>query len=171
MKSNEIVERIIADYPSGLDNGNILDGLVQETLDIIKIRHAQQPSAVKAVIDEVEQKWFAVIRKLKVKAPDIAELLSPTQYRARFIKKEHLLYAITIPKKEMNEWATLNDSTGTLSAEHIKNWRRVLPAILGPFAFMMTDEMIQKFRDGLQRRVNFEEEKRLEKEKQLNKKQ
>jgi hypothetical protein len=156
MKSDDYAKKIIEEYPNGLDICTILDELVQETLDIIKIRHAQQPNAVKAVIDEVEKKWFAIIRKLKIKAPEIAELLSPTQYRSRFIKKENLLYAITIPKKEMNDWHNLSKSTGILSDEQIENWRIVLPAILGPFAFMMTNEMIQKFRDMMQERIKKE---------------
>ena len=39
---------------------------------------------------------------------------------------------------------------GKLTPEQIKNWRNVLASMLGPYAFIMPDEQVQKFRDRLQ---------------------
>ena len=43
-----------------------------------------------------------------------------------------------------------------LSPEQIKNWRRVLSAMLGPYAFIMSNEQIQQQRDVMQKRITKE---------------
>jgi len=41
-----------------------------------------------------------------------------------------------------------------LSPEQLKNWRRVLVGIIGPYALMMPEEDIQKYRDKMQKQAN-----------------
>ena len=41
-----------------------------------------------------------------------------------------------------------------LTPEQIRNWRNVLSTQLGPYAFIMPVEQIEKFRDRLQGHVN-----------------
>ena len=45
-----------------------------------------------------------------------------------------------------------------LSPKQTENWRKILPSILGPFAFLMTDEQVQGTRDGFQRMMDLPEE-------------
>ena len=40
-----------------------------------------------------------------------------------------------------------------LSEEQLRNWRRILPAIIGPGALYMSDELIEAFRNNLQKEV------------------
>jgi hypothetical protein len=42
---------------------------------------------------------------------------------------------------------------GKLTAEQRRNWRNVLVGMLGPYALMMSDEDIDKFRDKMQSAV------------------
>lgn len=41
-----------------------------------------------------------------------------------------------------------------LTKEQVENWRRVLFGTLGPFALIMPDEMIQKYRDMMQQKAD-----------------
>lgn len=43
---------------------------------------------------------------------------------------------------------------GKLTPEQIQNFRGVLVGIIGPYALIMPDEEIQKFRDKLQAKVD-----------------
>lgn len=40
--------------------------------------------------------------------------------------------------------------TTKLTEEQIKKWRTVLAAMVGPYAFFMSNEEIQKYRDDMQ---------------------
>jgi hypothetical protein len=42
-----------------------------------------------------------------------------------------------------------------MTKEQIENWRRVLGGILGPYAFLMSEEDIIKMRDKLQKQANY----------------
>lgn len=42
----------------------------------------------------------------------------------------------------------------TLSPEQIQNWRKALVLILGPYALIMPDELVQKFRDKMQKELD-----------------
>lgn len=46
------------------------------------------------------------------------------------------------------------DTTDKITPEQIKNWRRVLIGMIGPYALIMPDEEVQKFRDKMQAKVN-----------------
>jgi hypothetical protein len=41
-----------------------------------------------------------------------------------------------------------------LTPEQIKNWRKVLCGMVGPYALIMPDEEVQKFRDKMQSAVH-----------------
>jgi len=41
-----------------------------------------------------------------------------------------------------------------MTPEQIKNWRNVLSAQFGPYAFIMPIEQIEKFRDRMQGKIN-----------------
>ncbi len=43
---------------------------------------------------------------------------------------------------------------GQMTPEQIQNWRTMLVGMIGPYALIMPDEEIQKFRDKLQAKVN-----------------
>ena len=45
-----------------------------------------------------------------------------------------------------------------LSSEQIKNWRKVLVLTLGPYALIMPDEEVQRFRDKMQDESDQEED-------------
>ena len=44
--------------------------------------------------------------------------------------------------------------TDQLTAEQIQNWRRMLISTLGPYALIMPDAEVQKYRDRMQEHVN-----------------
>ena len=41
-----------------------------------------------------------------------------------------------------------------LTPEQIKNWRTVFTGMFGPWAMIMPDEEVQKFRDRMQSNIN-----------------
>lgn len=41
-----------------------------------------------------------------------------------------------------------------MTAEQIKNWREVFCGMLGPYALIMPEEMVIKFRDKFQSKAN-----------------
>lgn len=41
-----------------------------------------------------------------------------------------------------------------LTDEQIKNWRKFLSGLLGPYALIMPKEEIEKFRDKMQKKVD-----------------
>jgi len=41
-----------------------------------------------------------------------------------------------------------------LTPEQIKNWRKILAGMIGPYAFLMPDEEVQAIRDRMQARLN-----------------
>jgi len=45
-----------------------------------------------------------------------------------------------------------------LTPEQIKNWREVLVSMIGPYARIMPEELVQKWRDRFQTKVNSLEE-------------
>ena len=45
-------------------------------------------------------------------------------------------------------------SNKDLSPEQIKNWRKILVGMVGPYALIMSEREIQMFRDKMQDRVN-----------------
>ena len=47
----------------------------------------------------------------------------------------------------------MSDTT-VLTESQIKNWRNTLSMTLGPYAFIMPVEQIQKFRDMMQKKAN-----------------
>lgn len=47
----------------------------------------------------------------------------------------------------------------TLTPEQVKNWRNILCGMLGPYALIMSEEQIEKFRDTFQDKVNKREDK------------
>ena len=49
---------------------------------------------------------------------------------------------------------TKENSEEKLTPEQIKNWRQVLVGMIGPYAMIMPDEMVQKLRDKMQKEVN-----------------
>jgi hypothetical protein len=42
----------------------------------------------------------------------------------------------------------------TLTDEQIKNWRKILSLSLGPYAFIMPKEEVQKIKDNMQNKVD-----------------
>jgi len=44
--------------------------------------------------------------------------------------------------------------TQKLTPEQIKNWRKILAGMLGPYALLMPDEEIQAIRDRMQARLD-----------------
>ncbi len=53
-------------------------------------------------------------------------------------------------KKEMRARNDAEDAAKKLSPEQIKNWRDVLYHMVGPYALVMPEEMVQEFRDRFQ---------------------
>lgn len=51
-----------------------------------------------------------------------------------------------------------------LNSEQLKNWRQVLFRMVGPYALIMPDEEIQKYRNKLQNDVNKLNEKDIHKQ-------
>ena len=41
-----------------------------------------------------------------------------------------------------------------MTDEQIENWRKVLAMTLGPYAYMMTKEEVQKHRDRMQKHID-----------------
>ena len=41
-----------------------------------------------------------------------------------------------------------------LTPEQIANWRKMMSAQLGPYAYLMPDEDVQKYKDKMQERVD-----------------
>lgn len=54
-------------------------------------------------------------------------------------------------QKKKKEPPPAPSTTGILSDEQIENWRKVLCMQLGPYAFIMPREDIQRLRDKMQR--------------------
>jgi len=48
----------------------------------------------------------------------------------------------------------LLDSPIKMTPEQIQNWRKVLVGIIGPYALIMPDEQVHKFRDRFQTKIN-----------------
>ncbi len=46
------------------------------------------------------------------------------------------------------------DDKTKLSPEQISNWRKILTSSLGPYALVMPDEEVQRYRDFMQQRIN-----------------
>ena len=44
--------------------------------------------------------------------------------------------------------------TKKLTPEQIKNWRKILAGMIGPYAFLMPDEEVQAIRDRMQARLD-----------------
>ena len=44
--------------------------------------------------------------------------------------------------------------TKKLTPEQIKNWRKILAGMVGPYAFLMPDEEVQAIRDRMQARLD-----------------
>lgn len=53
----------------------------------------------------------------------------------------------------------MSDPNHKLTPEQIANWRRVLALTLGPYAFMMPEEEIQRLRDVTQKQMDRFDEK------------
>lgn len=53
-----------------------------------------------------------------------------------------------------------------LTDEQVENWRRILSGIFGPYAFLMSREQIQAYRDRMQQQANEVAEQNDEKESQ-----
>ena len=45
---------------------------------------------------------------------------------------------------------TEQNNDRTLTPEQVKNWRRVLLGVIGPYALLMSDEEVQQVRDKMQ---------------------
>ena len=56
-------------------------------------------------------------------------------------------------KAEMRKRKDAENAAKKLSPEQIKNWRQVLANMGIPFAMSMPDEMVQKFKDGIQSKL------------------
>jgi len=44
-----------------------------------------------------------------------------------------------------------------LTPEQIKNWRKILYQSIGPYALIMSNEEVQRFKDDMQKQVNANE--------------
>ena len=53
-------------------------------------------------------------------------------------------------KAEMRKRKDAEDAAKKLSPEQIKNWREVLIHMVGPYALVMPEEMVQEFKDRFQ---------------------
>jgi hypothetical protein len=45
------------------------------------------------------------------------------------------------------------DATDKLTSGQIKNWRIMLFTIIGPYAYFMPDEEVQRYKDAMQSRL------------------
>lgn len=59
-------------------------------------------------------------------------------------------------EREAKEKAEAERLANQMTPEQIKNWRQILLHMVGPFALLMEDEMVQEFRDRIQARVHEE---------------
>ena len=53
-----------------------------------------------------------------------------------------------------NNIEEISANENKLSTEQVENWRRVLLMMVGPYALMMSEDEIQKYRDEMQKKVN-----------------
>lgn len=56
----------------------------------------------------------------------------------------------------MDKSTMQTDKDEKLTPEQIKNWRNILAGMIGPYAFIMPDDQVQKIRDKMQRDINKE---------------
>jgi len=54
------------------------------------------------------------------------------------------------------------ETANKLSPEQIENWRRVLFGMIGPYAIIMPDYEIQRYKDNLQAKLNSLDENEIE---------
>ena len=47
-----------------------------------------------------------------------------------------------------------DETDGTLSDKQIEHWRKILSATLGPYAYMMPKEEVQKMKDSMQKVID-----------------
>jgi sugar-specific transcriptional regulator TrmB len=56
-------------------------------------------------------------------------------------------------RREEKERADAEREAQKLSPEQVANWRQVLLRVVGPYALIMPEAMVQEFRDRIQERV------------------
>ena len=59
-------------------------------------------------------------------------------------------------EREAKEKLEAERKARALSPEQIENWRKALTEIVGPFALVMPESMVQEFRDLIQQRLDRE---------------
>lgn len=57
-------------------------------------------------------------------------------------------------EREAKEKTEIERKAKQLTPEQIKNWRGVLSHIVGPFAFVMSEEMVRHFHDVIQAKLS-----------------
>jgi hypothetical protein len=164
MKASEYATWLINEHMHGLDIDEVLQKLTSETLELIKIRHAQKAESIKSCIDEINNKWLAAIRKVKAN-PEYEQGLSrfkPEMFIDFFMEKEPLVFATAKkiqnnkPRFPWQDQLPLEERLvlENLSDEQIENWRKVLCGMFGIWGLVMPKEEVQRFRDRMQMAVN-----------------
>jgi hypothetical protein len=183
MKAIDIASKISLGWPNPLTLGDVLNELIKEVQQLIQFRHAQKDTAIKAIIDEINNKWHIAVKLLaKRNYPDM-DKIDPNMFidRIKLEKAPSIQNAFKClsPKRmektlrdiqsvsrlnRSNQGEEMAESDGILSDEQISNWRKVLCGMLGPYALIMPKEQIQRMRNKMQKQVSKIEEDRVKKE-------